>query len=113
MSHASRVAELEQERLELRQAIDAAAARIQGIDAEISYLRTGTAPRSGLASLQRTEAIVLVLRMQGPIMSPSEILEALVEGGRNEQLASVTSTLSHLKKTGVLVLVRRGQYQLA
>lgn len=86
-------------------------ARVAGKRAEVARLAESIAAeqRSGLPS-SRTEAIVAVLqRGLGP-MSPTEIVAALHDAGRTDELRSVTATLTHLVKGHRVRREGRGRY---
>jgi hypothetical protein len=111
MSITQRVAELERERDEQWTALEKATARIAGIDAELQRLKAGTASSGSLASARLTDGILVVLRTAGTTLSPTEIQHGLARAGRTEPLNKVTSTLTHLKNRGQVILEGRGKYR--
>lgn len=109
MTIAGRIAELEKELAELDVQLAQALARRNGIKAELESLRSGAAS-GDLVGAARTEAIVAVLRSVGDSLSPTEILRRLHEGGRSDELRSVTATLNHLVNRGEVQRPARGEY---
>jgi hypothetical protein len=89
--------------------LQAAMARDQGTRPARSSKRPRRSPAIELPP-QRTDAIVAVLGRSAAPMSPSEITEALREGGREEEPRSVSATLAHLLKAKRVQRVGRGRY---
>lgn len=112
MSISSRIVELEEELLELREAERTMLARIQGIVRELRVLRSGIdAPAGSLSELDRTDAIVEVLRRERGAMSVSEVFDALCAAGRDDPRKLVSSTLSYLaNQTDNARRLERGVY---
>ena len=106
-----RIAELERERDEARQRIHELVAKLAGLDAQIDALRSGVRPAEPLAGLKLADAVEEVLRTEGRVMSPTGIHEALVAGGRHDQLASIGGTLQYLKRRGRAVSLGRSKWR--
>jgi len=89
-------------------------ARVAGKRAEIGRLEESIAAehRSGLPA-SRTDAIVAVLSRGAGPMSPREVTDALHGAGRNDELRSVTATLTHLLKSDRVIRQGRGRYLAA
>ncbi len=96
---------------DLEQQLARLAARAAGKREEVARLRESIAAmeRGGLPPA-RTDAILAVLRRGGTAMSPKEIASALHDGGREDELRSVTATLSHLLGRGRVLRQGRGRY---
>ena len=100
---AAEIARLEEER-RVREAERA------GLAYELQLLETGMSVRS-IAELDRTEAIIAILRQSSAPLSPAQIVDGLKAAGRTEEHArSVSATLDHLKKRGSVRSERRGQW---
>ena len=99
------------ELLALERKLAVLSARVAGQRAEVARLEESIAAehRSGLPA-SRTDAIVAVLSRGASPMSPSEVTEALNEAGRNDELRSVTATLTHLLKSKRVIRQGRGRY---
>jgi len=96
---------------ELEQQLARLAARAAGKREEVARLRESIAAvkRGGLPPA-RTDAILAVLRRSGSAMSPKEIVTALRDGGRDDELRSVTATLNHLLGQKRVLRQGRGRY---
>jgi hypothetical protein len=108
-----RVRELEAELDRQRAKVAEEVARLRGLEAELGSLRAGLDAGGDLVGMSRTDAIVAVLRSGPGSMSPSEIRAALEAAGRTDDLRSITATLDHLLKTGVVQRPARGRYVAA
>ncbi len=60
--------------------------------------------------MSRSDAILKILRTAAAEMGPKAILNELNAGGRNDDLRSVTATISYLLDKQRLVRVGRGLY---
>lgn len=101
--------ELERELVEVREQLALLHARAAGIDQELCLLRAGVEVPE-LATARRTDAIVAVLADARRSMTPSEIVASLTEAGRDDDLRSVTATLTHLVREGRVLRQGRGRY---
>jgi hypothetical protein len=81
-----------------RESIDRLVAELRGMEAQLVALQSGVPSLTPLVDLARTDAIVEVLRQADRHLRPVEILNALNQSGRNDELRSVTATLDHLVK---------------
>ena len=106
-----RIAELERERSTAREQIHDLVAKVAGLDAQIDALRSGVRPAEPLEELNLADAVEQVMRTAGRVMSPTSIHEALLAGGRHDQLASIGGTLQHLKRQGRVISVGRSKWQ--
>lgn len=98
MSTAQRITQLERERSDQWSALNLAAARIHGIDAELRRLKAGSAAEGDLSDGELTEAVMTVLTASASVMTPTLIIAELKERGREEPANKVNATLSYLKK---------------
>lgn len=110
MSTAARIAQLEAEVSADREAFRLATAKLAASQAELDALRSGIALPGELTGLSRTDAILQVLRTAGQPLSPSEVLRALRAGGRDEDLRSVTATITYVMDRGDVERVARARY---
>ena len=107
----NRIAELELERRAAREQIHDLVAKVAGLDAQIDALRSGVRQAEPLEELKLADAVEQVMRTSGRVMSPTGIHEALIAGGRHDQLASIGGTLQHLKRRGRVVSSGRSKWQ--
>ena len=110
MARAELIAEAERKLAEQEVVIAESIATYRGIEARLASLKEGVAIGGELAELGRTDAIVAVLGLAGVTLSPTEIMEALVEAGRTERMGLITGTLDYLCKKGRVQKVSRGRY---
>ena len=108
-----RIAELERERETAREQARDLLAKVAGLDAEIDALRSGVRPAEPLAQLSLAEAVAQVMRLRGRVMSPTDIHEELVAGGRQDQFRSIGGTLQYLKCRGDVVSLGRSRWMSA
>lgn len=71
-------------------------AELHGLDATIASLEARLQPTGHLATMKRTDAIVDVLRTAAKGLGPTEILNELKAGGRDDKLRDVMATLDYL-----------------
>ncbi|MGB3411178.1 MAG: hypothetical protein WBA45_08260 [Microthrixaceae bacterium] len=105
------VRRVEVEVIDLERQLARLAARLAGKRAELTRLRESVAnEQSGGLPAKRTDAIISVLQRDPVAMSPSEVVDALHEAGRTDELRSVTATLAHLMKVNRVLRQGRGRY---
>jgi hypothetical protein len=109
--------EIEEAQAERAQAADALAAcdrRLEELRAEQhgieSYVRRHdpAAIQADGWKITRIEAVARVLKESDTPLSPGEIVDALVQVGRTDEMKDVAAALSHLKKRGRATNVTRG-----
>ena len=110
MARAELIADAERELAEQELVVAESIATYRGIEARLASLKAGVAIVGERAGLDRTDAIVAVLRSAGGTLSPTEIMEALVEAGRTERMGLITGTLGYLCKQGRVQKLGRGRY---
>lgn len=113
MTRNDRLAQLERDIAVQRDLVAEAVARLRGLEAERDSLRAGTRLSGRLSDLDRAAAIVAVLRDAASTLTPTEILERLRHGGRDDDMRSLTATLSYLVKRGAVQRPERGRYLAA
>lgn len=110
---ARQIRSLERRLSELEATLLSTRAEIAGVRAQLSVLKAGNKqPDGGFVDLPRTEAILQLLESEPGGLTPKQITEALVAGGRSEVLNVVGATLSHLRTSGRVVKPERGKYTL-
>ena len=95
-----------------------AQARVAALEAERDQLAAALAARAtpgrgrrDLSHLDRTDAVVQVLRTSGDTMTTREVTERLRQGGRpDEREHIVSSTLQYLFKRDLVRRPSRGKY---
>ena len=85
-------------------------AELNGLDATIASLEARLQRAGHLAEMNRTDAIVHVLRTEARGLGPSEILAELIAGGRDDKLRDVTATLGYLSDKKRVERISRGSY---
>lgn len=108
-----RLKQLERDEAAARSTIAVAYARIDGIRSERKRLEAILAGGQYLADLNRTDAIVEVLRRANVPLSPQEVWEGLIGAGRADEYRQVTATLSYLLKSGSVQRPSGGRYTSA
>ena len=96
MLRTKRIAELEAEISQQEEVVAQAVATFRGLEAELASLKVGVAPGAKIDSLSRTDAMLNVLRSTGRSHSPTEIVNLLHAGGRDDDRVVVTATLGYL-----------------
>ena len=81
-----------------------------GIAAQLERLKTGTASISTLESLQRTDAILTVLRSSSKPLRAPQILNEFEAAGRSDDLPSIRATLKYLLERDLVTRPGRGVY---
>lgn len=110
MGNEQRVAELKNELVVQQRVVAHEVARFRDLERELLF-RSGTENNVLLRLQTRSDAIVTVLRQAGVTLLPKEIAELLHAAGRDDDLKSVTATLSHfLLGQGVVLRPTRGRY---
>lgn len=110
MAKAKRIAELEAELNRQRERVASEVARLRGLEAELDALRAGLAGDEDLAVMERTEAVLHVLRGAKGTLRPKEVHEALQQAGRSDAYRDVTATLAYLRERGLVRRAGRGLY---
>jgi hypothetical protein len=111
MARAERIADLERELVAAEDALVDARAAVAGIKAQLAVLHDSVQDRGDLSGLQRTEAILEVLRRARTTLSVDEIMSGLAAGGRsNEDRRAVRATLAYLVKSERISRVGRDNY---
>ena len=114
MGRTDRIAELARRRRELEEQIDAVRAEHAGVLAELGALQRGTEAPSELVGVDRTTAIIAVLReAEGPLRT-AEVVQRLQAHGREADTAAVVNaTLVYLRSQGRVSRPARGLYTAA
>ena len=110
MARAELIADTKGELAEQELVVTESIATYRGIEARLASLKAGVAMGGELAGLGRTDAIVAELRSAGGTLSPTEIMNVLVEAGRTERMGLITGTLDYLCKQGRVQKLGRGRY---
>lgn len=105
------IADLERELAAEREELRVVAARVAGKEAELRSLRAGLTDPGGLAGLDRTDAILTVLRRSDVSLTPAEVTSRLHAEGRDDTAKLVSSTLSYLLKEERVLRTQPKHYQ--
>ena len=100
MSTSELIATIEAKLAVTRQRIAEYVAEARGYEAQLASLRSSVTRGGDIATVPRTEAILITLRGAEGTLSPSEILTQLIASSRDDDLRRVTATLDYLVKTG-------------
>ena len=110
MTRTERIAQLEADITAQGWKVTQEVARLRAMQAELASIQAGVALTGDLAGLERTEAILAVLRDGGTMLSPKEIEQRLDAGDRSDTYRTITATLDHLMKRNKVTRADRGHY---
>ena len=110
MSTSELIATIDAKLAVTRQRIAEYVAEARGYEAQLASLRSSVTRGGDIATVPRTEAILITLRGAEGTLSPSEILTQLIASSRDDDLRRVTATLDYLVKTGQVTRPERGRY---
>ena len=90
MTRTERIADLEADIAAQGWKVTQEVARLRAMEAELASIQAGVALTGDLAGLERTEAILAVMRDAGAMLSPKEIEQRLEAGGRSDTYRTIT-----------------------
>ena len=112
MALAVRISEVERELEEAREERIGLDARISGLEENLRVLKGNAAPVTGLASLERTEAVMQVLREARTAMGVDDIQKAFEAAGRTgDPKNNFSGTLNYLLNKKLVERTGRGRYR--
>ena len=107
----ARLEELDRERTAIRQQMKLLAAKLEGVEAEMTALRRRKDAVTTVVAARRTDAIIAILREADGSLPPKEITARLRQAGRDDGSNAVTATLTHLVAQGQVIRVEPGLYR--
>lgn len=110
MGIADTILRLETELAREQEAVTEALARIRGIKAQLEGLRGATEPTPTNPQMNRTDAIVAVIRNADTPLRPVDVLGGLQALGVPADIKNVSTTLGYLTNNGRLIKTGRGRY---